>query len=100
MHWPTFWIAALWIAAWYLLISVVTFIAYGIDKRKARLSKWRVKEQTLHIMEMLGGWPGGFIAQRVFRHKWKKTKYLVVFYAIVTVHVLIWAAVIYRVYLR
>jgi len=85
----------IWICCWYLMASVLTFAAYGLDKRKARLAKWRIKEKTLHTMELLGGWPGGLAAQRYFHHKWRKTRYLVVFWAIVTLHIACWAIAIY-----
>ena len=84
------------IPAWYLALSLVTFTAYGIDKRKARLDRWRIQERTLHLLELLGGWPGGLIAQRYFHHKSRKTRFLIVFWAIATLHILIWAYVIYR----
>jgi len=85
----------IWIALWYFLASLVTFTTYGLDKRQARLSKWRVEERTLHLMELLGGWPGGWIAQLFFHHKSRKTKYQVVFWVIVALHLGVWAAIIY-----
>jgi uncharacterized membrane protein YsdA (DUF1294 family) len=39
-------------------------------------------EAKLHIMELLGGWPGAFLAQRRFRHKCSKVSYQVVFWVI------------------
>ena len=42
-----------WIAAWYFTLSLLTFSVYGIDKRKARLQRWRIKENTLHLLELL-----------------------------------------------
>jgi uncharacterized membrane protein YsdA (DUF1294 family) len=85
----------IYIQGWYLLASIVAFIFYGLDKHKARTDQWRIRENTLHLIELLGGWPGALIAQRYFHHKWKKTKFLVVFYAIVALHIAAWAAVIY-----
>ncbi len=84
----------IWIAIWYLGISVVTFGVYGLDKRKAKLARWRIKESTLHLLELLGGWPGGLVAQRYFHHKSRKTKYLVVFWVIATLHIAIWAYIL------
>jgi uncharacterized membrane protein YsdA (DUF1294 family) len=86
----------LYIAAWYILLSLITFTVYGIDKRKATRGTWRVKEQTLHLLELFGGWPGGFCAQRYFHHKSRKTKFQIVFWMVVAVHLLVWGCVIYR----
>ena len=78
-------------AAWYLLASAVTFAVYGYDKHKARVFGWRVTERTLHTLELAGGWPGAMLAQRRFRHKWRKATYMLTFRLIVATHVLAWA---------
>jgi uncharacterized membrane protein YsdA (DUF1294 family) len=88
-------ILILWIAGWYFAMSLLTFCMYGWDKHRARVSKWRVKENTLHILELIGGWPGAWLAQRRFHHKWQKTAYMRIFWAIVTLHVLAWVIAIY-----
>ena len=64
-----------YVTAWCLLISSATGILYGLDKRKARNKGWREPETHLHLMELIGGWPGAFIAQRRFRHKLSKGYY-------------------------
>ena len=79
------------VLACYAVMSVVAFILYWMDKRRAERNEWRIAEGTLHAIELLGGWPGGWIAQRVFRHKTRKTPYMVVFWLIVAVHALGWA---------
>ena len=80
---------------WYLLASTASFFAYGIDKHKARRSKWRIKEQTLHIFDAIGGWPGGFIGQQFFKHKRKKTAFMAFYWLLVVAHVLFWAVLAY-----
>lgn len=42
----------------YAAASVVAFLAYGHDKSAAVRDAWRVKENTLHLFALLGGWPG------------------------------------------
>ena len=76
----------------YAAMSLVTLAAYGVDKRAALRGDWRVRESTLHLMELLGGFPGGFAGQHLFRHKRRKGPYLVVFWGIVVLHVLAWGA--------
>ena len=56
-------------------INITTIIAYYVDKRAAMRGKWRVSEFTLHTLEFLGGWPGAFVAQKMFHHKTKKKSY-------------------------
>jgi uncharacterized membrane protein YsdA (DUF1294 family) len=74
----------------YVIASVVAFVAYGVDKRAASRGRWRSSEASLHTIELLGGFAGAFIAQRVFRHKWRKRRYMVVFWLIVLLHALGW----------
>ena len=56
-------------AAFLLLLSLVTFCVYGIDKRKAKKGAWRTPERTLLLLSLLGGAYGGFAAMQIFRHK-------------------------------
>ena len=78
----------------YAVMSVVTFIVYALDKRAARLGRQRTPEATLHVLELLGGWPGAFLAQRLIHHKNAKVGYQVVFWLIVALHVAGWVALI------
>ena len=56
--------------------------------------QWRTPESTLHLLELLGGWPGGLVAQQVFRHKTRKFSYQLTFWCIVGLHGLVWADVL------
>ena len=49
----------MWVAYSYGLMSVVTFVAYGLDKRRARLGRPRFRERSLHGLELLGGYREG-----------------------------------------
>ncbi|RXZ43188.1 DUF1294 domain-containing protein [Agromyces binzhouensis] len=61
-----------WLAAWFAAASLVAFAAYGIDKAAARRGGSRMPEQTLHLIDVAGGWPGALVAQQLFRHKTRK----------------------------
>lgn len=75
-----------WIGGGWLLVSLITFGAYAWDKHRARAAEWRTPEATLHLWELIGGWPGAYLAQRLLRHKSSKTSYLVVYWFIVAAH--------------
>lgn len=66
-----------------ILMSVVTFMAYAADKHFAESGRRRIPEANLHLLELLCGWPGALLAQRVLRHKTRKNSYRVAFWAIV-----------------
>jgi uncharacterized membrane protein YsdA (DUF1294 family) len=70
----------------YLLMSLVCFVAYWRDKHFAVAGAQRTPEARLHLYELLGGWPGGLLAQRLIRHKNRKVAYQVKFWLIVAVH--------------
>src|SRR5262249_52453079 len=77
------------------LMSLVCFIAYGLDKRQAANGGRRVSERTLHLMAFLGGWPGALLGQRQFRHKTQKVAFPMVFWMVVVLHIGIVGAVAY-----
>jgi uncharacterized membrane protein YsdA (DUF1294 family) len=70
-------------------LSLVTALAYRSDKRRAETGAWRIPELTLHLCELLGGWPGAFLAQRFLRHKNAKISYQIFFWLIVAFHQLV-----------
>lgn len=74
----------------YLAMSGVTFIQYHEDKFRAQERRWRISESRLHLLELCGGWLGGYVAQQVLRHKSSKPSYQVKFWAIVAVHFVGW----------
>lgn len=55
-----------------LLIGLVTFVLYGVDKRRARRGAWRISEKLLLGFSLAGGAWGGLLAMHLFRHKTKK----------------------------
>jgi uncharacterized membrane protein YsdA (DUF1294 family) len=67
----------------YLLSSVALFAIYGMDKAAARKGLRRVPEVSLHVMALLGGWPGALVAQRVFHHKTRKQPFQTIFWCTV-----------------
>lgn len=67
-------------STWYGVVSLATFVVYGIDKRRAKQEADRVSEKTLHVLALLGGWPGAIAGQKLFRHKTSKRSFRLVFW--------------------
>ena len=76
-----------WFAAGYLALSVLCFFAYAIDKSAAASGRWRTSEQSLLLLGLAGGWPGGLIAQQVLRHKLSKASFQGTFWGTVVINV-------------
>ncbi len=58
-----------------VFINVLTFLLYGIDKWKARRGKWRIPEETLIWLAIVGGSIGALLGMYLFRHKTKHKKF-------------------------
>lgn len=89
----TLWLIIL--AADVLLMSVVTLGFYAWDKRQAKRRRWRVPEKRLHVLSLLGGWPGALLAQRWLEHKTIKSKFRVVFWLTVLSHIAVASGITY-----
>jgi uncharacterized membrane protein YsdA (DUF1294 family) len=78
----------------YVIASGLTFIVYGFDKSAAMNGRWRTQESMLHLLSLLGGWPGALVAQQMFHHKSRKVEFQVVFWITVFLNcgVLAWSA--------
>ena len=74
------------ILALYLGASLITFIVYALDKSAARKGAWRISENTLHLLSLIGGWPGALIAQQKLRHKSRKQPFRFIFWITVLVN--------------
>lgn len=57
---------------WLIIINILTFAVFGIDKKKAIDGKFRISELTLFLLSILGGSLGGLAAMYTFHHKTKK----------------------------
>ena len=72
--------------------NVVTFFVYGIDKWKAKKSKWRIRETALLGLAVLGGSIGAWLGMKVWHHKTqhKKFRYGVPFILIAQMALVVW----------
>ena len=55
-----------------ILINIITFSVFGIDKLKAIKNKWRIPEKILFLFSIIGGSVGGLAGMYTFRHKTQK----------------------------
>lgn len=80
-----------WTLAVYGVLSLVTFLAYAADKRAAVRRDQRVPESSLHLLALLGGWPGALVAQRTLRHKTIKQPFRMIFWVTVAANLAVLA---------
>ena len=58
------------------IVNLIAFIAYGIDKRRAKKHRWRIPEITLIMFAAIGGGIGSLVGMFFWHHKTKKIKFL------------------------
>ncbi len=73
-------------------VNVVTFFMYGIDKLKAKRSKWRISEATLLWMAVIGGSIGAWLGIKIWHHKTMHKKFK---YGVPAIIILQIAAIVY-----
>jgi uncharacterized membrane protein YsdA (DUF1294 family)/cold shock CspA family protein len=70
----------------YVLASCAAYLAYIFDKAASLNERRRTRENTLHLLSLLGGWPGAMLAQRTIRHKTQKQSFQVTYWATVVLN--------------
>ena len=84
----------------YALMSIVTFVLYGVDKAKAKKGSWRIPEKTLLLFAGCFGGLGAFLGMKIFRHKTKHTSFCILVPTFMIFQIIIIAAGIYFLYIR
>lgn len=59
----------------FLAVNLITFVVYGIDKRRAMQNKWRISESTLIWLAVIGGSIGAMIGTKLWHHKTRHRKF-------------------------
>ena len=75
------------LAALYFGASVITFAVYAWDKSAARNGRWRTRESSLHLLALIGGWPGALLARQLLRHKSSKKPFSLLLWCSVLLNV-------------
>ena len=59
------------LAGWLILINIVTFLVFGLDKLLSKHPRFRqrVPEKNLLLLAVVGGSVGALLGMLVFRHK-------------------------------
>lgn len=73
-----------------LTINIISFILYGVDKRKAIKHEWRIPEATLFLFAFLGGAVGALFGMIIFHHKTRKWKFRI----LVPAALVLWVGVV------
>lgn len=58
-----------------IVINILTFLIYGMDKWKAKKGWWRISEDTLILLAVIGGSIGALLGMNFFHHKTRHKKF-------------------------
>lgn len=75
----------------YLALTLITFLVFAWDKRAARLNRWRIRERTLHMLTLIGGFAGALAAQSLLRHKTRKAAFVILPWLAAVLHLAVWS---------
>lgn len=77
-----------------LLMNIMTFVLYGVDKYKAKHNRFRISEATLLLCGYLGGAYGAVVGMQLWHHKTRKWKFrIAVPVSVVFVTVVLWMVI-------
>lgn len=71
----------------YIALSILTYFMFAWDKQAAQDARWRTSENMLHILSLLGGWPGALLAQCQLRHKSRKQPFKLILWMIIGLNI-------------
>jgi len=79
-----------------LIMNIIAFILFGLDKKKAQTGGWRFSEFNLFLAAILGGSLGAWLAMYTFRHKTRHMKFVIVIPLIILVQFALYYVFIFR----
>ena len=74
---------------YFILINIISFIIFGIDKRRSIKRKFRISENFLILLSVIGGCFGSLFAMFYYHHKNRKLKFLILIPIISLIWILI-----------
>lgn len=72
-----------------IIINIINFFYFGLDKTRSELSKRRIPEKMLWFLSAIGGSVGALIGMKFFRHKTKKISFQAGIAVILAIQILI-----------
>jgi uncharacterized membrane protein YsdA (DUF1294 family)/cold shock CspA family protein len=75
----------------YSSMSVLCFFMIRDDKCRAEQGRWRIPDDSIHLAQLLWGWPGSLLAQKIYFHKARKKSFQGTLHFFVFIHLIFWA---------
>lgn len=78
-----------YVCTFIIIMNVMAYALYKKDKNAALDLAWRVPEQTLHLVAVLGGWPAAYFAQKKYRHKTQKKSFQTIYKCTIILNIIL-----------
>ncbi len=78
-----------WVLLYWVILCMISFTQFFIDKRKAQKGKWRIPEKTLFITAGLGGAAGALLGMKLFRHKTQHKSFTIGILSLLILHIIL-----------
>ena len=77
---------SLWVVAAMVVLNLLTVLAYAREPPAACSGRWRIPEIILHLLSLLGGWPGAGLAQTILRYRSRQPSFATLYWGSVALH--------------
>ena len=81
---------ALVASIYYEVATLLTLALYAWDKHAARSGAARVRERTLHLLALVGGFAGALAGQGLLRHKSLHPSFALIAWFALAAHAAVW----------
>ena len=85
-----------WLIYYELIVNLLAFVLFGVDKYKAKRGQWRISEWRLMLLSLFGGGVGALFGMYVWRHKTQHKLFVIGVPLLVILHF----ALLYYLFLR
>lgn len=85
-----------WIAGGWIVMNLLAYASFGLDKQRARSRKWRISEKTLLWLTVCGGAVGGWRGMKDFRHKTHKNTFRILIPLFIILQVVLLYFIVFR----
>lgn len=79
-----------YLSYYFIIINIINFILFAIDKQKAKKNQWRIPESWLFFTSFIGGSLGGLLAMNIMKHKTRKISFAIGMPILLIINFLIW----------
>lgn len=79
-----------YLSYYFIIINIINFILFAMDKQRAKKKKWRIPEAWLFFISLIGGSLGGLLSMNIMKHKTSKISFAIGMPILLIINFLSW----------